>query len=120
MGSQVDYDEEAELNRYVRRYHAGLISRFEMQVEQAAWAREKCTGATDEHCIRIMARYGRLDDPRIGNALAGGLQAFLDTACRRILNEHPDLRVNRCPRCHRVSRTPFARQCFWCGHDWHE
>jgi hypothetical protein len=39
---------------------------------------------------------------------------------RRILGEHTAThRINRCPRCHRVVRTPLARQCFWCGHDWH-
>ena len=28
--------------------------------------------------------------------------------------------VNRCPACNRVVRTPEAKQCFWCGHDWHK
>jgi hypothetical protein len=115
----VDYDEEAELSRYVFRHHCGLVSRFEQQVEQAACVREKFAGATDEHGCRMIARYGRFDDPRIDRALAGGLEAFRIAASRRILNEHPDLWVNRCPRCLRVTRTPLARQCFWCGHDWH-
>jgi hypothetical protein len=116
---RVAYDEESELTRYVWRFGSGLRTRFESQVEQAAWAREKFAGATDEHGRRIMARYGRLDDTRINAALAGGLEAFRRSACRRILSEHPDLRVNRCPRCHRIVRTPAAKQCLRCGHDWH-
>jgi hypothetical protein len=28
--------------------------------------------------------------------------------------------VARCPACNRVLRTPEAKQCFWCGHDWHK
>jgi len=27
--------------------------------------------------------------------------------------------VNRCPRCRWVVRTLQARQCLWCGFDWH-
>jgi hypothetical protein len=27
--------------------------------------------------------------------------------------------INRCPRCHRIVRTPSAKQCLWCKHDWH-
>lgn len=27
--------------------------------------------------------------------------------------------VNRCSRCDRIVRTPFAKQCFWCGFNWH-
>jgi len=27
--------------------------------------------------------------------------------------------VNRCPKCNRIARTPAARQCMWCHHDWH-
>ena len=113
------YDEETELTRYVLQHHSGLLSRFEQQVEQAAYARENYAGAADEHGGWVMARYGRPGDPRIDDALAGGLQSFRRSACRRIVEENADLRVNRCPRCLRVARTPLARQCFWCGHDWH-
>ena len=27
--------------------------------------------------------------------------------------------VNRCPECSRIVKTPLARQCLWCGYDWH-
>jgi hypothetical protein len=39
---------------------------------------------------------------------------------RRILREHHlEFVVNRCAVCNRIVRTPAARQCLWCGHDWH-
>jgi hypothetical protein len=25
----------------------------------------------------------------------------------------------RCPKCDRIARTPEAKQCLWCGHNWH-
>jgi len=27
--------------------------------------------------------------------------------------------ISRCPVCERIVKTPLARQCLWCGHDWH-
>ena len=113
------YEEAAELTRYIRRYHSSLFSRFEQRVEKAAWAREKYASATDDRSRHLMDRYGELDDGRINAALAGGPDSFRRSVVDRILSEHPDLHFNRCPRCSRILRTPQARQCFWCGHDWH-
>jgi hypothetical protein len=118
-GFRMTYDEDSELTRYLWRNHRRLLSAFERQVEQAVYASENFAAATDEHGSRIMARYGRSSDPRIDDALAAGLQAFRLSACHRILSECDDLGINRCPSCCRILRTPVARQCFWCGRDWH-
>ena len=41
--------------------------------------------------------------------------------CARIAENHrAEVFANSCPRCGRLPRTPRAKQCFWCGHDWHE
>jgi len=37
----------------------------------------------------------------------------------RVVRDHPQAIV-RCPKCARVLRTPRARQCMWCLHDWHQ
>jgi hypothetical protein len=115
----MSYDDEAELTRYFLRHHPSLLSPFEERVRRAAYAREKFANDTGEHGRRVMERYGRLGDPRIDAALAVGIEKFLRSACRRILAEHTELRINRCPRCERVLRAPAAMQCFWCGYDWH-
>ena len=42
-------------------------------------------------------------------------------AGQRVPREVRDLSfISRCPRCGRIVRTPRARQCMWCHHDWHE
>ncbi len=115
----VSYDEDAELMRYVLRYHWDSLSPFEQQIQQAAYTREKFAGSSGAHATRMMERYGRLNDPKVAAALADGLDAFLRSACRRILAGQAAPEVNRCPRCRRVLRTPAAMQCFWCGLDWH-
>jgi hypothetical protein len=33
--------------------------------------------------------------------------------------QHGKLMINRCPNCDRIGLTPLAKQCRWCGHDWH-
>lgn len=115
----MSYDEEAELTYYVWRNHSRLLSRFEWDVERAAHARENFADGTGDHARHILERFGRLGDVRIDEALAEGREAFRRSACRRILAEHTELQIHRCPRCHRVLRTPVAKQCFWCGCDWH-
>lgn len=49
--------------------------------------------------------------------LADGPEAYLDAVTARVLREE-GVKVNRCPSCARVVRTPVARLCLWCGHDW--
>ena len=46
--------------------------------------------------------------------------AFAGRTGERILAECRDgVFLNRCPRCGRVARTPTAKQCRYCRHDWH-
>ena len=50
----------------------------------------------------------------------GFLHAFW-LGCRQLWTNDvvPDNNVARCPNCSARLRTPDARQCFECGHDWH-
>ena len=49
-----------------------------------------------------------------------GAAAVLANARDRVLREHPDTaRLHHCPKCGSLLRTPVARQCLECGHDWH-
>ncbi|MBJ6760071.1 hypothetical protein JGU66_04800 [Myxococcaceae bacterium JPH2] len=53
-------------------------------------------------------------------ALADGLDAAEHNFRNRVLKDHAqDIHINRCGQCNRIVRTPKARQCFWCGYDWH-
>ena len=115
------YDDEAELTRYVWSHFAPLLSDFERQAGRAAQAREKAAAADSPSMSRMLSeRWGRSGDPEIEAALSAGAEAFRRAACRRVLAERgAEVVINRCPRCGRVVRTPAARQCFWCGFDWH-
>jgi hypothetical protein len=107
----MEYEDAAELTRYVWDHYERLMTAFEQRVGRAIiWRMKKATSP----------RLSGQDDPEINAALVDGPEAFRRLACRRVLAEHgADVFINRCPRCDRVVRTPQARQCFWCGHDWH-
>ncbi len=54
------------------------------------------------------------------NLLKDGFESFKLNLTNRIYEEHPnDIHLNLCPRCGEIARTPQAKQCRWCGHDWH-
>jgi hypothetical protein len=51
---------------------------------------------------------------------ANNYEYFKKTIAEKVLREHGDqVFINKCPRCGRLARTPLAKQCRHCGHDWH-
>ncbi|UZR98710.1 hypothetical protein [Chondrinema litorale] len=59
-------------------------------------------------------------NPKVLELLKNGIQEFQRRASERIFNEHFDeLNLNRCPKCNGITRTPKAKQCRYCQHNWH-
>ena len=116
-----DYDEEEELTRYVLSYNGGLMTTLENWIVRAIHAEQKADSVQSEHIASLLrSRLGRLSDDKVAHALEAGPIACRRSIRDRLLRDHGDLiEINRCPSCFRVVRTPRARQCFWCGHDWH-
>lgn len=121
-GQIVDaYDEDAELDRYVWFHHADLFTHFELAVQSAHRAEFKASHASERMGRVLRERWGAGSDAAIAAALAGGWPVFRSSARARVMRDHADeVVVNRCPSCLRVVKTPLARQCLWCGHDWHD
>jgi hypothetical protein len=60
------------------------------------------------------------DDPQVLMLASDGYKSFVLRTGLRILKEHSeDVLLNCCPRCGGIARTPTARQCRYCAHDWH-
>lgn len=60
------------------------------------------------------------EDQEALDLLKDGYQAFVINTATRIFNEHKDnLNLNLCPKCGKIARTPKAKQCRFCGFDWH-
>ena len=75
---------------------------------------------TDSPAIKkvLMEKWGN-NDPEIAALVEMGWEPFLQMVHDRILREYPD-EVNRCPKCKKLTATVKAKQCFACGHDWHD
>ncbi|MEN4762321.1 MULTISPECIES: hypothetical protein [unclassified Chryseobacterium] len=43
----------------------------------------------------------------------------INIANRIIKESSQKIFFNNCPQCEKLARTPFAKQCKYCGHSWH-
>lgn len=60
------------------------------------------------------------DDPDVLGLLDEGYVNFILNCAQQILKDHPEqVHINLCPQCKKLARTPDAKQCRWCGSDWH-
>ena len=115
-----EYDDEGELAKYVWAHYPKLFTPVEAKTWWAVFAEDKQSLGHGPIPQIIWKRHGLTDDPKVAAELAGGTEAFRRRAAQRVLRDHPgEIVVNRCPRCNGIARTPQARQCFWCGFDWH-
>lgn len=59
-------------------------------------------------------------DPDVLQLLDSGIEIFKTNVVARILEDSGDqVDFNNCPICEKIARTPLAKQCRHCGHDWH-
>jgi hypothetical protein len=60
------------------------------------------------------------DDPKVLSFLDEGYINFILNCAHQILKDYPDqVYINFCPQCHKLARTPNAKQCRWCEYNWH-
>ena len=52
--------------------------------------------------------------------LKDGYECFALKTANRILEDNcEEVVINNCQKCGKLARTPTAKQCRHCGHDWH-
>lgn len=75
---------------------------------------------TDKILPLIKSKGWYSDEQHIHDMFKDGKQEFIVKVATRIFNEHKDkLNLNLCPKCFKIARTPGAKQCRFCFHDWH-
>ena len=113
---------------YVFRYYAHLMNAQERMASKHLTATVKATRGRDDAAAQEEAKHGPhhfrqmlSSDPDVLRLTRDGFQAFVLRTAERIIKNHgKELVFNCCPRCGRVARTPKARQCRFCGNDWHD
>jgi len=115
----MNYDEDSILTEYVWKHCYTYMTEFERAGMKAVLSREKAAATDSQQMKRmILQKWASDNDSKVVAALTYGHEAFRAAVRDRVLRDHPEI-VARCPRCNRVLRTPKARQCRWCLHDWH-
>jgi hypothetical protein len=117
----MNYDDHAMIAYTVIYYHSHLLTTFERTVWWAFHARWKAEAyGKPEIERRRRQTWGNLGDPTIDAILDLGYEDFSHKVGERVMRDCEDQVVlNRCPKCNRIVRTPKAKQCLWCYHDWH-
>ncbi|MGR3857793.1 hypothetical protein [Chryseobacterium indologenes] len=69
----------------------------------------------------IMIERGWINsDPEVIQLLEHGYEVFEQNVVTRIMKETPEkVFFNNCPKCHKLARTPRAKQYRYCGYNWH-
>lgn len=58
--------------------------------------------------------------PEVVNFLENSCEKFELDIVKRILTETPEkVFFNNCPKCNKLARTPYAKQCRFCSYSWH-
>ena len=112
-----------EIANYLFNYYSYLLSDKERRVVKHHHSLIKTENSPQDSPIRRMyLKKGWLsDDSQILDELNGGFEEFQIKVAERIfLEQGEDVFLNCCPNCERLARTPFARQCKFCGYDWHK
>jgi len=116
----IPYDDQVALTDYVWWNYYHLMTDLEKKVELAIAVRSKIAWNRDPAVLRqLHEEYRWVYDTDVEDALRDGHAAFRRRARERLMSERLDLiKVNRCPACRKIVRTPRERNCLWCGHDW--
>jgi hypothetical protein len=86
-----------------------------------AWDEESGNAVPAQLKSLVLGRLqGLSHDPQVLQLASDGFKAFFERTAERILAADRDkVLLNYCCLCGAVARTPKARQCRSCGHDWH-
>lgn len=112
---------------YILRYFGNLMNE---QEKQALWhysTNYKLENSLNNDPSSIASRRKKYlkkgwlsEDAQVLALLKDGIDNFRGNTAQRILKEHlEEVYFNNCPKCAKLAKTPEAKQCRFCGYDWH-
>ncbi len=111
--------EQADLEQYIITHYHDLLTMEEKLAYKHHLATEKAEYSKGKLGEMVMSRWGITNQNAL-ELLEGGFDEFKKRVANRILDEKPDkVFINNCPQCGKLARTPKAKQCRFCGYDWH-
>jgi hypothetical protein len=117
---------ELDLVDYLIREHSNKLVWPTMSTLRPFMDFEKLAAMPDESVRErmraVMIRAGWLSSGAVEALVLceDGTSAAREQIAQKIYDEHGgEALLNKCPRCHRLARTAKAKQCRYCGYDWH-
>ncbi len=110
---------------YIFNYFGDLMTEEEAQAWRHYSSNYKLTHGSEkepnEAMKQMYLKKGWIStNPDVLQLLDSGIDIFKKNIVIRILKESSDkVQFNNCPKCKELARTPNAKQCRHCGHDWH-
>ena len=110
-----------EKARYIIGYFSTLMTEQERLALRHCQSTYKLDGVENQNLVNAYYKNDWLStDAEVLDHLTEGPDQFMINAAMLILRESPDeVFLNLCPVCKKLARTPDAKQCRFCGHDWH-
>lgn len=110
-----------ETVQYVFTYFGHLMT----EEEQVAWRHYSSTlkleGNNNQTVTSFYEKHGWLSNDSVAlGLLKDGYENFeMNVAKRILINNEGQIFLNKCAKCDLLARTPNAKQCRYCGYDWH-
>ncbi len=109
-----------ETAKYIRNYFSNLMTVDEKLALKYHMYTYK-SGDNPQMRKMMVDRGWISEQPNIKEYLKEGYEEFELNIAKRIIQEAPEkIFLNNCPKCNKLARTPYARQCRYCGHNWHD
>ncbi|MBO3697304.1 hypothetical protein [Roseivirga sp. E12] len=110
---------ETDLDQYIIVHYNHLLSLKEHAAYKHHITTLKAENSSEQFGEMMLRKWGTKDSEAL-QLLEGGYDKFKKQVSNRVLREERDkVFINNCPKCRKLARTPQAKQCRFCGHDWH-
>ena len=113
-----------ETAKYIINYFSNLLTSAERMAIKHTSSTFKLENSTSDNTnlTKIYKEKGWItSDQSALDLLKDGYDNFELNVANRIIDQNSDkVFFNNCPKCNRLARTPYARQCRHCGHSWHD
>jgi hypothetical protein len=114
---------DKETSNYIRNFFSNLMTDNEKLALKHHMYTYKAdnSNSTDSGMKTLLMERGLIrTESEILDLLKDGYEQFELSVAKRIMTETPEkVFLNNCPKCNKLARTPYARQCRFCGHSWH-
>ena len=113
-----------ETAKYIIRYFSNLLKKKKKMAIKHTTSIYQLEPSTSGNLnlTKIFRENGWLtSEQSVLDLLKDGYENFELNIANRIIDQNPNrVFFNHCPKCNKLSRTPYARQCRHCGHSWHD